>query len=418
MYPTELQVIPSGRISRSVSPRTIPVPEGDTVNGHVNGDATEAAKPEQPRPRLKKSHTYDCSRPQLSRISVSGRGRTLHRGSRVKVGYTDAVSALDPRPLEVLHSERSYLMHDLQKQDQRARILLQKYAEQEVLLSKAKTPPAQKKIKSKMTALTNKFSESTQQKQLLIMRLGEIHIELQNRDLWMQVHSSGFAPHQFLPIMQQFPPTALAGYHPNEIQGYGPNDYVETPSTIASPDYLSCASHLDPTSPSFTPKGPVEFSEDIWARHSPTAADVTPKQTKNRRWSTLEESDDDPRSISPISEPQDAEEEPAVATSEEAVATPEQSPAAAVSPSRQHQEVRFNEETTSVEVVNMNDSRWQSDEENDDEAGNGDGLNNGWKTKIRRSLHLPMGVKARDKRMSLPSLKDLWPRSRKNSLAT
>jgi hypothetical protein len=103
-----------------------------------------------------------------------------------------SVQSLDPRPLEELHHERAYLLHDLQKQGARATRLFHRHAAVEVRLAGAvaatATPAETKKCKKEASLVRAKIAESTQQEQLILLRLGEIHVELQNRDRWMLVH--------------------------------------------------------------------------------------------------------------------------------------------------------------------------------------------------------------------------------------
>ncbi|KAK4196800.1 hypothetical protein QBC40DRAFT_286596 [Triangularia verruculosa] len=372
------------------------------INSHTNGKDDEADVKTEVRPKApKKSHTYHCSRPQLPRTQ---RAPSFRANS-----YVAAVQSLDPRPLEQLHNERSYLVYNLQKQGQRATRLFQKYAALEVLMSGTQSPAETKKTKREMASLQNKISESTQQEQLILIRLGELHIELQNRDRWMQVHQP--LPPQLLPIMQQYPPIVAAtasGVHYHPQSPY----YDETPLTATtapfSPgeecfyghdDVYEDEGHpaaLDPMSPCFTPA--VQFSEDIWSRSF-------------QRSSGSQEHEEIAPTAS-IPEPQPAVPSEAAESDIPGQATPIQQEELESYPETENNSP---DPPSSIRVTTTTVTRTEEDPES-----SGGEVVNAWKKKLERLSHhaVPLALRARDKRMSLPSLKDLWPRSRKNSLVS
>lgn len=148
----------------------------------------------------------------------------------------------DPRTLEELHHERSYLLYELQKQGLRATRLFQRYAAIESRLAAAgvakpaavgvpvtatgtakpavaggqisagpgvdpanpatplqvPTAPADiKRCKKEASLVRAKIAESNKQEQLILHRLGEIHVELQNRERWFfVVHARQQQQHQ------------------------------------------------------------------------------------------------------------------------------------------------------------------------------------------------------------------------------
>lgn len=68
--------------------------------------------------------------------------------------------------------------------------------------------------------------------------------------------------------------------------------------------------------------------------------------------------------------------------------------------------------TATSEEVSVDDSRWDMEEDPEFEELHA------WNVRLRRkSVHVPLTLRAKDKRMSLPSLKSLWDdtRSRRNS---
>ena len=293
-----------------------------------------------------------------------------------------AVQSLDCRPLEELHNERAYLFFNLQKQCQRANRLFERYAAVEARLSGAQTAAEVKKGKREAASIKTKIAESTQQEQLTLLRLGETHIELQNRGRWMQVH------HQSLPQPPPlvYPPVCELSLYPDEY----------TPVTRPSQDFSSCGSALSPLSPCFTPG--VVFVEDIWSRASKTSME---RETDD--WSVPAESDEGDEA-SQLGQPLERESSQKV----EKEVRPEVEREVSLDIER---EVSRGESPGDVEETNSS-SGWYTDEEEPEDM----------KTRRARrrkmSLYFPLSLKAKDRRMSVPYMKNLWPRSHRNSLAS
>ncbi|KAG7288092.1 hypothetical protein NEMBOFW57_007615 [Staphylotrichum longicolle] len=291
MHSTET-VAQRGKISRPVSPKTIP-PCRRSIDG--SGSSSSSANNKEARPKMHTAlSTTDIPPPpstKPNRISPPGRAVSSPSSS----AYILALQALDPRPLQDLHNERSYLLHDLQRQGDRATRLFHRYAAVEARLAAAaagarsSSAADTKRCRREAALVRAKIAESTQQEQLILLRLGEIHVELQNRERWMLVHH-----HQRLPLFQQplafspppssplsslslpwsVQPTVSNGSlaegcpliprreQQQQQQQLGEGD---TPVTDrSSSDYFSSSSVLSPLSPCFTPG--VVFAEDIWSR--------------------------------------------------------------------------------------------------------------------------------------------------------
>lgn len=119
-------------------------------------------------------------------------------------------------------------------------------------------------------------------------------------------------------------------------------------------------------------------SEDIWSRASKTLAD---RETENESPTAESVDEGDGASQPGQQQQQQAEREANHEGSPENVA----------------------------EEVNIS-SGWDSDEDEIEGA-------QAWKARLRRiSLYFPLPLKAKDKRLSLPYLKNLLPKSRRNSL--
>ncbi|KAK4158097.1 hypothetical protein C8A00DRAFT_11151 [Chaetomidium leptoderma] len=341
--------------------------------------------------------------------------------------YMLAVQSLDPRPLGELHNEHAYLLYDLQKQGDRATRLFQRYAAVEARLAEAQTSSETKKCKKEACLVRTKIAENTQQRQLILLRLGEIHVELQNRDRWMLVHHQPLLqPPAGGPLVYHFPTPSpslgsaaeaccLSPCHEEQEQ----EQEEDTPATELSSDYFSCGSPsvLSPLSPSFTP-GVVFFAEDIWSRAASKTTSSAEKETE-----------DDERSAAPADPIGETDEAPS-----------QQGRTGGVERDVGHRESEASRLEVDEGTVSPRDDDYDSElpRENGHERRVADGADaeqsrecgsdededvgleedtQAWRDKLRRiSLYFPPSAKARDKRMSLPYVKNMWSRQRRNSL--
>ncbi|KAL1843373.1 hypothetical protein VTJ49DRAFT_1960 [Mycothermus thermophilus] len=383
-------------------------------------------------------------------------------------GYLSSLQSLDPRPLEELHNERSYLLYNLQKQNDRATRLFERYASIEARLTEAATPSEAKKCRKEAALIRSKIAESTQQEQLMLLRLSEIQIELQNRDRWMRVHSqpsSYFQPQHppFVyppPAPPAPPPSANMSFssdvlpHPQSNMCEAPAQFQShndknTPTTATTTTHPTCpcpssSSVLSPLSPCFTPG--VCFIEDIWSR-----ASKTPSADKEeaKSWSELAEEEDE-------EEEEGSRGTGSGFTDEEAIGANENRDGGGVDSAagdggdaggdgnggelpyqhqnhyqqqRQQKGDRPEEKRHgALPTKPTTNPTYDADSEGRDERDNNNktGLNKGgeyeeedmhaWRTRLRRiSLFLPVSVRSagegegrEEKRMSLPHLKGLW----------
>ncbi|KAK3353197.1 hypothetical protein B0T25DRAFT_568411 [Lasiosphaeria hispida] len=144
---------------------------------------------------------------------------------------------LDPRPLEELYNERAYLLHSLQRQGERAMRLFERYAALEAQMGGKKG--GVRKLKKEAATVKSRIREGTQQEQLMMLRLGEIHVEIQNRERWVVVRQRPV--HQSTVFERQ----------------------LGSPLTT-SPEYFSAESALSPLSPSFVPG--TAAPGDVWGQ--------------------------------------------------------------------------------------------------------------------------------------------------------
>ncbi|KAK3955445.1 hypothetical protein QBC32DRAFT_379007 [Pseudoneurospora amorphoporcata] len=240
-------------------------------------------------------------------------------------GPVSGIPGLEPtsRSLSDLHNERSYLLHNLQTQGERATRLYQRYAHLEAkkealasltcasstsaVVSAAGSPPPldenktgsaatattcststsskKKKIKKDLSLLRSRIAESTQQEQLIMLRLGEIHVELVNRGRWVMTHQQHQCQQQQM-VYSPMPGVVEGGqgqgqgyfghyqwhqHHGGQVPATPTSAESYSDSPMGEADYLYTPSVLSPLSPSFVPGGGGGvsfFDEDIWTRPS------------------------------------------------------------------------------------------------------------------------------------------------------
>lgn len=308
-----------GRYSPPVSPRTIstePSPDlasegGDYFLDQLDNNQADTSNKECMTPcqdriteikgqNSKSPSSNDRPRPPALHLRTNQKQEskcsTLSdpRSQAMSPGANKPLSAvcLDIRPLQELLNERSYLLYNLQKQEERATSLFRRYATLEARLAEAQTPKEARRIRKDAKLIKHKITENTQQEQLIFLRLGEIYIETQNRERWMQFHqpqSATFPTHAYFPPLFYGTGEVTAAPPPPPpqppLQSICLTPYPFSPYLTAqqSPavSYSNSASALSPFSPDFVPG--VTFSEDIWARAgaSPQSS-VSPQHTNAR----------------------------------------------------------------------------------------------------------------------------------------
>ncbi|KAL2021335.1 hypothetical protein VTK56DRAFT_7306 [Thermocarpiscus australiensis] len=357
----------------------MPCSESTTAGGRLASDYTprqnrqhpekedredqQHIRPQGPPDQTDRPNGYRPQRrPRLTTTVPATRSNSAgrHHVATPASAYMSLVHTLDPRSLDELHNERSYLLYDLQKQGDRATRLFQKYAALEARLSNAQTATEAKKCTRAAARVRAKIAESMRQEQLILLRLGEIHVELQNRARWTRVL------HQQPPQQQQRLPAM--GYRSWAEM----SPCQDTPSTVQSWDYFSCRSALSPLSPCFTPG--VAFAQDMWSRTSKS-------------------------------------ESAAERETEDNFQQPESDQVGEASQTCQDMDRSEGGEQSPEDGVDVDQPACDSDQNSEDEDVQF------LTARLRRfSLHFPLSLKARDRRLSLPQSETLWPRSRRNSV--
>ncbi len=387
-----------------VSPKTVPKPlpqrqeETHKVDSHPapkqsTGGPDQGKKPtsseEQPRPPLR-LRTPVSSRPVPISTNSFHWPYSPHPalGSRTSASHTPGQ---DARSLEDLNNERSYLLHSLQGQDQRATHLSRRYVALEAwraLEPAAQGRKAARKAKKEAAMLQGRIQESVQQEKLIVLRLGELNIDIRHRQRWAQAwldQRSKLAQHESHgAVMPQdlHLPTGC-GYGPEA--GATPHKHPDTPyAVITAPDYFTFPSALSPMSPVFIPgmTFPGEHRDD---------------SRGNRQESLLD----------PLADVDDGGPTPTAANRNNT-----NSSAAA---RREEEEQQDDTGDEGKDQVNFDGVAWEFEPEEDKSTEQQSAEKRQRHRLSSSSLSGPFFFAARDKRMSLPSLKTLWPRSRRNS---
>ncbi|KAJ9148909.1 hypothetical protein NKR23_g4569 [Pleurostoma richardsiae] len=216
------------------------------------GPCGTSGLPRQPRPG--KAKQFGPLRREPETCAPLNK-RPLYRGTNDDEMSRLQAIALEPRPFESLHTERSYMLYTLQGQDERARRLLFNLSTAEDRLAAAQGGAQAKKLQKHIAALKTKVAKTAAQEKHMLLRLGELYIEIQSRErqnavqqLKLMVPREGAAwppvtQHAFM--LATTPVTPICTCVP-----------APPPYHLASP---ASASPLSPISPCFVPSGPSFF---------------------------------------------------------------------------------------------------------------------------------------------------------------
>lgn len=209
---------------------------------------------------------------------------TLHRLPSIQFlpPFTQKTPFLDHSGLGTTgdpYTEQSYLFQSLQGQNERAKRLLQRLslAEERLLLGCPATGEA-RKIRKEMRLVKKKMAENEQQERLTLLRLGDLYVEIQNRERWAQVQQQRVAalmaqqqqqpyyPRVFAPMVSRpavnLTVSTSSDTVPPPLEATSPPP--PPPPTAAScffssfPSLSPGSSCLSPLSPSFEPGLPFE----------------------------------------------------------------------------------------------------------------------------------------------------------------
>ncbi|KZL81690.1 pyruvate formate lyase activating enzyme [Colletotrichum incanum] len=124
-------------------------------------------------------------RPALRLGCASPRGN-MNSNTKQKPGWS-AFTSLNS--FEHLYSERSYLTASLKNQGDRDVGLMRKLSILQEKIDNGLPSDERRKSRKKIALLKSKIMEAAAQKKAILLRLGDIYVELQSRETWMQIQS-------------------------------------------------------------------------------------------------------------------------------------------------------------------------------------------------------------------------------------
>ena len=148
-------------------PRPTMLDEAVVDPPHLQSPVPRAEPPlASPRVRHQRSNTDpNCIRPNLRRDLYS------------------LNSVLSPRPYESLFAERAYLTASLETLSAKRSDLMIEYCSVQEQSEHTETPKQRRRLRKRMSLLKSKIGEAAEQQKTLFVRLGELFVELQSREV-------------------------------------------------------------------------------------------------------------------------------------------------------------------------------------------------------------------------------------------
>jgi hypothetical protein len=178
------------------------------------------------------------------------RSNSWTKKSRVcQAPWSPADTLLNPQPYEHLYAERAYLVSTLQQHTAKIMDLVQQHWQA------TEQPPEyspvgndRRRSRKKQSALRSKLHEAVSQKNVALLRLSELELELQSRDAWLRARDEATSYFDF-----PSPDTTFSG------------PFVMTDVSAST---STCTTPLNAISPSFVP-GPKLYQDfGTQERHS------------------------------------------------------------------------------------------------------------------------------------------------------
>ncbi|GKT47333.1 uncharacterized protein ColSpa_07514 [Colletotrichum spaethianum] len=94
-----------------------------------------------------------------------------------------------PNSFEHLYAEKAYLTASLNNQSDREVDLMRKLSILQEKIDNELPPDERRKSRKKTALLKSRIMEAAAQKKTILLRLGDIYVELQSRETWMQIQN-------------------------------------------------------------------------------------------------------------------------------------------------------------------------------------------------------------------------------------
>lgn len=145
-------------------------------------------------------------------------------------------AVLAPRPAQDLLVERAYLVGSLAAQGARAAELIRRLSVAEQVAAEGEG--GRRRLRKRIALLQGKIAAVAEQEKAVIVRLGELYVEMQSRERWARVRAEAAMRECYFPVMPPGHPACGA-----------PVPVAEEPAV----EGLSISTGLNPLSPEFVP---------------------------------------------------------------------------------------------------------------------------------------------------------------------
>ncbi|KAK7449116.1 hypothetical protein CaCOL14_007581 [Colletotrichum acutatum] len=142
-----------------------------------------------------------------------------------------------PLSFEHLYTENAYLTASLSKQGERENDLMRRLSTLQENVDSGLPPEERRKARKKIALLKSKILDATAQKKAILLRLGDIYVELQSREIWMQIQNELYERRSAWWSVDS-PSTSAYATTPSDVTSMMP-----TPLDVASPVFFPAGCH-------------------------------------------------------------------------------------------------------------------------------------------------------------------------------
>ncbi|TQN71423.1 hypothetical protein CSHISOI_04094 [Colletotrichum shisoi] len=140
---------------------------------------TMSTSPEAPLP-LRPTLSLGCTSPRSSMST------NTKQQQQQQPGWSAFMS---PNSFEQLYTEKAYLTASLETQGDNEVNLMRRLSILQAKIDNGLPPDERRRSRKKTALLKSKIMETAAQKKTILLRLGDIYVELQSRETWVQVQS-------------------------------------------------------------------------------------------------------------------------------------------------------------------------------------------------------------------------------------
>ncbi|KAK1445385.1 hypothetical protein CCUS01_12553 [Colletotrichum cuscutae] len=146
-------------------------------------------------------------------------------------------AAASPLSFEQLHTEKAYLTTSLSRQGEREIDLMRKLSILQDNVDSGLPSDERRKARKKIALLKSKIVDATAQKKIILLRLGDIYVELQSRETWMQIQHELYE-RRYAWWSVDSPSASAYATTPSDV-----TSMIPTPLNAASPVFCPAGCH-------------------------------------------------------------------------------------------------------------------------------------------------------------------------------